>query len=208
MLFLGQVGPGLIRLENELQTLAQLEIGLIGVKRALHLRDEFDDFMRQTRLRGGQILAGDPGLQRKQRDTEKILRDRVLRIRDAGRDVRKSQAGEKDRILQQPGLDQIGLGDAKILEGGLQVGIVEQRDLRGGIRIERRPEPLPGRIVDQMIDVDVLVPDHALPGEMPHLILHRGEGLLRAGRGAPGQEQGRGEPEGGMTQGHGARLYG
>ena len=92
----------------------------------------------------------------------------------------------KDGIAKQPRRHQIRLGHHQFLVCGLEVAIVQQRDLDGLVRRQLRLEQRADGIGYGGVSARALVPVHALARAIGHDAAHVTETCLAWDRGTPG----------------------
>ena len=83
----------------------------------------------------------------------------------------KTQRGFHRRVRQAQGADELGSGDSDLLERGLHLRAVEQRDLDGGIDRQRLGQQLPRALRSDRAVVERL-PAHVVSGARRHGLAH------------------------------------
>ncbi len=102
----------------------------------------------------------------------------------------KADATRERRVLEETGLDEVGLGDHQLLVGALERRVVEQRDLHRAPHRERAREHVPHAHADGGVLLAALVPDDLEPAALLHRAGHVREARLLRDR-APTERHGR-----------------
>lgn len=104
--------------------------------RSLHVEGRFEHRVRDAGLRRIELRASDAFSSRDREDADEVFGHREVSPRrdiTAPRRDRKFEAAAEDRVLEETRLHEIRLRDAQILEGSLEMPVVEQRDLDGAV---------------------------------------------------------------------------
>ena len=166
--FFGELGGGFVSLGDQLQPAEQLFARLQSVEGHLHVGGQLQDFAGDARFHLGELRGGEPFAQRNDEEVEEILRDRVFYVRPGRRAIRETKAGREARISEQPGLDQIGLGDPDFLKLRLERAVIQQRHLHRGASRELVAQERPGGLLDLGVFRTTAVPFHALASPARH----------------------------------------
>ena len=114
-----------------------------------------------------ELLARDLLPERQNEQIEEVLHEREAQLVVGARVDPEAELGPKGRVLQQAGLHHVGLRDAELLIGRLEVGVVDQRDLDGA---RPRVRPLRREAADPLGDLRVvgrsLLPSRLVPGSL------------------------------------------
>ena len=130
-------------------------------------------------LRRAEALLGDGGPGGQGSELEQPDQDLALDLQFQA--AAEARQGDR-RARRQGGLDVVGLGDAELVERGLQAAVLQQRDLDGAVRRERPAEEL----LDPLLDADGL----GLAGDLDDVLAELGVGdRLRGAIPASGEKE-------------------
>ena len=157
-LALGEIGGGLVDVGEEMEAIEKLFFGFEGIEGDFDIGGEGDDGIGDGFLGAFEFGGGDFFSQRDDEEVEEVLADGVFGIGLMRGAVGEAPTGGEFGVAQKAGLDEVGLGDADLFEGGLERVVIEEGDLDGGIGSEILNEKLPDGGGDLGVFGGVLVP--------------------------------------------------
>ena len=181
---LRQIGGGIVGLGNEAQPFEELLPGLEGVNRRLGVGDEAEGLGGGTAAGAIHLARGHPAAGGQQEKVEEVGRERVLGVGERGSAVGKAEARAELRVTEQARLHEIGLRDADFLEFRLERTVVEHRDARGPVGVERATAQEGGDgLTDARVGGVIAVPAHVhgMAGAPGNLASHALERPVRRG---------------------------
>jgi hypothetical protein len=168
-LALGELCSGCCRVHDLLRELQRLCISddrvVLRLHRCGHLDDSPCDFERDALGTG---LADLPA-RRQAEHPDEVLHDRQL---GGAARVAVIPDQREHRIVQQPGLHEIGLRDAETGVGRLQLSIVEQRDLHRTVDGQLLLQHALHRALDQLFLLRAARPCHVLTEPLARELAH------------------------------------
>ncbi len=188
-----QFGGGALGFEHQLADLDR-RLGSLERHHGLpHLGGQLQHGAPDTGLGRIQLGCGHPLAEREREQVEEVLRQEELAVDESPRARgREADARSEARVPQKPGLHEVRLRDTKLLVGGNQPLVPQQRDLDGSVGSQRAHHEIVDVGSHLLVGGRALVPMNAraaaCSNEPRHVLkafLGRDGSAPRHGEGAP-----------------------
>lgn len=190
MLLLGQFGGRLVDVVDQFQPGLELLVGLDGVKCLLHLGGEGKNLVPDLQFGRLQLERGHLLPQGKDEQLQEVACHGEFLVGSQRRDVREADDCAEARVRQQPRLNEVSLGDADLLEGGLEGGIAQQGNLHRRVGGQGTAEEIAHRLLGLPVFLGASAPFDAVAGAVPDGALGVAERGRRIDRGAAREGEG------------------